>query len=140
MNKGKNLLTGLLLIACVLSTILLGTLPTPPAKQAADLQDLEEIIQRSFEDFGILNQRKSTIEIDSTFSRLVYRARVSPEFSKTSFHLDLQHQLHEYSMEVPSKVIFPEEDMNIHVVANNTIFVTIRLITDKSIIAGELDG
>ena len=63
--------------------------------------------------------------------RSVYEIKVPPFFSKTSFHLALNHQLQIYNIESPAKVLFPEENMHIHLIYNGTIFRTIRLTTNR---------
>jgi len=75
--------------------------------------------------------RKYNIEVDSTFTRTVYRVAVPPTFSKTMFHFELHQNLLRYNIESPARVIFPERDMNIYIYDNNTILSTIRLITTE---------
>ncbi len=133
MNKGKLLLTGLLLAASLLTGILLFTIPAPAKSAILELSDLYDQVDLAIEEAGleITNFRKFSIEIDSTFSRSVYRIEVPPRFSKTSFHLALHHQLIEKNIHCPAKFNFPEENMDIHLIYNNTVFRTIRLITSE---------
>jgi hypothetical protein len=142
MNKGKLLLTGLLLVASLLSGVLLFTIPISSSNSITELDELYEQIDIAIEEAGLqTNQfRKASIEIDSTFSRSVYRINVPPSFSKTSFHLALHHQLIDHEIYSPAKITFPEENMDIHVVYKNTVFRTIRLITTESIQDSEDNG
>ncbi len=77
------------------------------------------------------NFRRYDIEIDSNFTRTVYRVPVHPTFSKTMFHYSLHQTLSKLKIESPAKVLFPERDMNIYIYDNGTIRSTIRLITAK---------
>ena len=65
--------------------------------------------------------RRYDIEVDSTFSRTVYRVQVPPSFSKTMFHFELHQKLLPYQLNSPAKVILPEKDMNIYIVDRGTI-------------------
>ena len=135
MDKGKLLLTGLLLVASLLTGILLFVIPSTSSNSINDLSDLNEVIDLAIEEAGLDADsfRKSIIEIDSSFSRTVYRINVPSNFSKTSFHLALHHELIKVDIECPAKFTFPEENMDIHIYYNDTVFRTIRLITDEEI-------
>ena len=77
------------------------------------------------------NFRRYDIEVDSNFTRTVYRVPVHPTFSKTMFHYSLHQTLSKLKIDSPAKVIFPERDMNIYIYDNGTIRSTIRLITTE---------
>jgi len=142
MNKGKLLLTGLLLVASLLSGVLLFTIPTSSSNSITELDELYEQIDIAIEEAGLqTNQfRKASIEIDSTYSRSVYRINVPPSVSKTSFPLAHHHQLIEHEIYSPAKNTYPEENMDIHVVYKNTVCRTIRLSTTESIQDSEDNG
>ncbi len=131
MKSGRKVLTILLLFACLLSAVILAyTPPYVPNKVNTEVE-LDSLIQLSFDEADLLRGQIRTfnVEIDSSFSRKVYRVEVPPSFSKTSFHLQLHQRLFPLGLNTPSKVIFPEEDMNIYVESKGTVFRTIRLIT-----------
>jgi len=134
MNKGKKLLTGLLLGACFLTGIILVITPVWKSNTIPDIKSLNEHIDFAIEQAGIKVSkfRKSEIEIDSTFSRSVFRIEVPPSFSKTTFHLALHHELSAFEIDCPAKLTFPEENMDIHILYNETVFRTIRLVTSKN--------
>ena len=133
MRNSKLLLIGLLLIACLLSSILVLTVPISSTNSFTELANLHNIIDIAIDQAGlpVTEFYKSTLKIDSTFSRSVYLIQVPSSFSKTSFHHALNHQLQIYNIECLAKVFFPEKNMHIHLMYNGTIFRTIRLITDQ---------
>jgi hypothetical protein len=132
MKSGKKIIAALLLVACILSGIILAYTPSFVSNKITTDSELDSIIQLSFDEARVLrNQiRVYNVEHDSSFSRKVYRVRVPSSFSKTSFHLDLHQRLYPFGITTPSKVVFPERDMNIYIALEGTIFRTIRLITD----------
>lgn len=131
MKSGRKVVTILLLFACLLSAIILAYTPTYVPSTISTEAEMDSLIQLSFEDADLLRGQIRTfnVEIDSSFSRKVYRVEVPPTFSKTSFHLQLHHLLFPLGLNTPTKVVFPEEDMNIYVEYKGTVFRTIRLIT-----------
>ncbi len=131
MKSGKKVVTILLLFACLLSAVILAYTPTYIPNTVNTEAELDSLIQLSFEDADLLRGQIRTfnVEIDSSFTRKVYRVEVPPAFSKTSYHLQLHHRLFPLGLNTPSTVVFPEEDMNIYVEHKGTVFRTIRLIT-----------
>ncbi len=94
---------------------------------------VDSLLQAEFELHLIPKKsiRKYTIPVDSTFTRNVYRVAVPPSFSKTLFHYKLHQKLRKYDIDTPSRVIFPERDMNIYIYDDQNIRSTIRLITTE---------
>ena len=134
MKNGKLLLSGLLITACIISGILLAIIPASNTHKFESLDQIDNLIEESFSELGIPeNQfRTSNIQVDSTFSRKIYRTEVSKQFSKTSFHLNLHHKLFDLQAETYARVSFPEEDMRIHVYVNNTVQRSIFLNTSHT--------
>lgn len=133
--NAKSILTILLLLSCIASAVILAAVPAYiPSKIGLD-EDLDSIISRNFEDHFIPKKdiRKFTIEVDTTFTRSVYRVKVPSSFSKTMFHFDLHQSLFEYDISTPARVLFPQRDMNIYIVDKGTIRSTIRLLTEEPI-------
>ncbi len=139
MKSPKKIISALLLLACVLSGIIIAYTPSFVPNKITTGTELDSLIQLSIDEADLLrNQiRVYDVEIDSSFSRKVYRVRVPSTFSKTSFHLDLHERLYPMGFTSPTRVIFPERDMNIYIEHEGTIFRTIRLITDNSILNEE---
>ena len=128
-ERSKILLIVLLFCACILTVFLLITLPAP--QSSSNLILLNEKIDEAIEHAGIQTDKlnKSIIIVDSTFSRSTYQIPVPHNFSKTTFHINLHQQLIEYGITCPAKFRFPENNMDIFVTYNNTVFNTIKLVT-----------
>ena len=128
-ERSKILLIVLLFCACILTVFLLITLPAP--QSSSNLILLNEKIDEAIEHAGIQTDKlnKSIIIVDSTFSRSTYQIPVPHNFSKTTFHINLHQQLIEYGITCPAKFQFPENNMDIFVTYNNTVFNTIKLVT-----------
>ena len=137
--SGKKIISALLLFACVLSGIILAYTPPFVPNKITTNAELDSLVQLSLDEARLLRKqvRVYDVEMDSSFSRKVYRVRVPSTFSKTSFHLDLHERLYPMGFTSPTRVIFPERDMNIYIEHEGTIFRTIRLITDNSILTEE---
>ncbi|MCG8373563.1 MAG: hypothetical protein MI700_08530 [Balneolales bacterium] len=126
------MLTALLVSACILSGIMLAATPPPENQFVKTEAELDSLILETLEISGLKNNyRVSSIELDSILTRKTYRIDTNPGFSKTSFHIELKKKLYPYNIEVPARVVFPEEDMNIYVVHEGTVFRTLRLATKE---------
>ena len=128
-ERSKILLIVLLFCTSILTVFLLITLPAP--QSSSNLILLNEKIDEAIEHAGIQTDKlnKSIIKVDSTFSRSTYQIPVPHNFSKTTFHINLHQQLIEYGITCPAKFQFPENNMDIFVTYNNTVFNTIKLVT-----------
>jgi hypothetical protein len=137
----KKILSGLLLLLCVVSAILLIFLEVPDNKRLSSAEELDELIFSGLEEFNIIRDqvRSRQIEIDSTFTRKSYSVILHPSFSKTQIHHRLHTRLHEYEIETPARVNRPDDEMTIFVTANGTVYRTIRLITDYNLLNEETD-
>ncbi len=134
MIKSRLILTILLFLACVLSTILLATAPPIKVQTITTEVEVDSLIELAFYDYGITRSqfRTQSLAIDTSFSRKIFRLNVPKEFSKTSFHLRLQESITPFGLEVPAKIYFPDEDMNVHILYNNTVWRTIRITTNNN--------
>lgn len=135
MKSPKKIISALLLIACILSGIILAYSPSYVSNNITTEAELDSLIQLSFEDAKLQSNqvRIFTVEMDSNFSRKVYRIQVPSSFSKTSFHLELHKRFYSIGLETPSRVVFPERDMNIYITNEGTVFRTLRFITDDDV-------
>ncbi len=132
MLKNKKQLTTLLLVlSCLSSGIILATVPAQQTNSVVMNSGLDSLIvtELKLHDIPESQYRRYDIEVDSTFSRTVYRVQVPPSFSKTTFHFKLHKKLYPHDLTSPAKVIFPERNMNIYIMDRGTIRSTIRLIT-----------
>jgi hypothetical protein len=117
-----------------MSTILLATAPPIKVQTITTEAEVDSLIELAFSDYGITRSqyRSQALAIDTSFSRKIYRMNVPEEFSKTSFHLRLQKAISPYGLEVPAKIYFPDEDMHIHILYNDTVWRTIRITTNNN--------
>jgi hypothetical protein len=103
-----------------------------PVYQLNSPQQLDSLITNSFQEFNISSSqiRTQNIPIDSIFTRRRYIVKVSPVFSKTSFHYSLNQRLWSFDAETIGRVEFPEKNLQVHVAYNETIHRTIYLYSE----------
>ena len=135
MNK-KIILVTLLIFACVSSAYLLISIPSTTPMRITSQEQLDEVIQQGLHEQGIANEhfRVYTAIQDSLFTRKVYQIDTPPSLSKTTLHYELHKLLHEYGVQLPGKVQFPEQDLHLYVKVNGTIFRTLRVRTNPDLI------
>ncbi|MEP0007013.1 MAG: hypothetical protein ABJ387_10055 [Balneola sp.] len=131
--KRRPLITILLALSCIVSAVMLVATPSHKAIDYSAAENLDSLIASALSQEPSIgaNFRRYDIEVDSNFTRTVYRVPVHPTFSKTMFHYTLHQTLSKLKIESPAKVLFPERDMNIYIYDNGTIRSTIRLITTE---------
>ena len=136
MNK-KIILVLLLIFACVSSAYLLISIPTTTPMRISSQEHLDEVIQQGLREQGIADEhyRVYTAVQDSLFTRKVYQIDTPPGFSKTTLHYELHKLLHEYGVQLPGKVQFPEQDLRLYVRVNGTIFRTLRVRTNPELLS-----
>ena len=132
----KIILVILLIFACVSSAYLLISIPSTTPMHITSQEHLDEVIQQGLHEQGIANEhfRVYTAIQDSLFTRKVYQIDTPPSFSKTTLHYELHKLLHEYGVQLPGKVQFPEQDLHLYVKVNGTIFRTLRVRTNPDLI------
>lgn len=134
-ERQKSWISSLLLLSCIAAGILLWkTDPVIPQKVSTQSQ-LDSLITLAVEDMGVPGEqiRNRTVDVDSVFSRRVYTLRVAPAFSKTTFHYELKRELEPFGVETVATVQFPEKNMSIHLLVNNTVHRSVHLLTDPDI-------
>ncbi len=116
-----------------MSVIILAYSPEVKTTDRSTANDIDSLVTSHFEKNPVIgnNYRTYRIDVDTNFTRTVYRVPVPPAFSKTMFHMNLHTSLQKYKIETPARVRFPERDMNIYIHQNGTIRSTIRLITTE---------
>lgn len=134
-DNGKKIVVALLLLSCIVSGIILAASPPYSAQKLHTLAELDSLIHIQLEKSLIYPDhiRVSEVRVDSSFARNVYHVRVPQRFSKTFFHFNLHKALYKYDVQTPANVHFPARDMDIYIYGNNTVFGTIRLITDAGL-------
>ena len=135
MNKKLSIVI-LLFMACLISAYLLVSVPKTPTLGILSQEHLDQLIVETLSEQSIpTNQyRVFTAVQDSLFTRKIYRVSTAPSYSKTSFHYALHRKLEPYGVETPARVLFPQKDLHLYVMANETIHRTIRLLTDPSLV------
>lgn len=135
-QKKKSVITILLLISCFVSGYLLFATSDDGPKRLRDLAQADSLIQKKLTEFNIDEQqiRITTTQIDSNFSRKTYYIGIPYQFSKTQFHAELNRIFHDYSVETPAKVTFPEQNVDIHLLYRGTVIRTLSLQTDPNLV------
>lgn len=126
----------LLSISCAVAFVLHWTLDPAPKHKLENQQQIDSLITATITDFNIpLEQvRTTTIEHDSLFQRKNYRVNVYPGFSKTSFHYTLHKKLFPLQIKTFGEVFFPEKDLRLHLLYNDTIQRTVIIQTDSELL------
>jgi len=134
-NNGKKIITGLLVLSCAVSGVILSASSPYKNYQLENGAQLDSLIQIHLQDAQVLRSqyRVRSVNIDTIFTRKEYRIEVPTRFSKTLFHLELHKSLSRFSMEAPAKVNFPSRDMDIYVYNNGTVLRSIRLTTEPEL-------
>lgn len=135
-QKKKQLIASLLLISCIISGYILFAGPEGEDKRLTSLAQADSLIQNKLSDFNIddENVRISTNQVDSNFTRKTYHIGLPYQFSKTQFHAELNRTFNKYGIKTPAKVIFPEQNINIHLLKNGTVIRTLSLQTDPELV------
>jgi len=131
----------LLFISCFFSAALLFTTEPVRTSPLQSPAELDSLIIDSLLDFDVSrNQiRIQTTRIDSAFSRTTYIVDVPSQFSKTTYHFNLHTYLSHYLIDTHGVVHFPDEDLHIHLIFDDTVHRTIRMRTDPllNLVPGE---
>jgi hypothetical protein len=122
----------LLFFSCIAAAVLLLKMETPPRTQLTSTAQLDSLITLTLDEHNISQNRirSRTVEIDSVFSRNLYTVRVPPDFSKTSFHYSLHHNLQPYRVQTIGHVQFPEQNLRIHLLVNDKVHRSVFLNSD----------
>ncbi len=135
-NKKKRLISLLLLASCMVCSLLLALTPHSSVSFLRNLEQADSLIVHNLKKFSIPDQqiRVEPVYVDSSLTRKVYTVNVSQGLSKTQLHLELSKAFHSYNISTPAKITFPEEDMTIHMVYNQTVVRTVKLQTDTDLV------
>ena len=131
----KGWISLLLFISCLASGLLHSQIE--PERQAFlhSPAQIDSLIAQTTYDFRIPSEQiqSSTIKHDSLFSRKNYRVQVTPGFSKTTFHHHLKQRLSPLDVSIYGVVQFPDRDLTLNVLYNNTIHRTIQIESEDEI-------
>jgi len=133
-NK-KYLIVALLLGACTASIFLLFSVSGSATKRLHNVAQADSLIRRDLNVFNIPDRqiRERTIQVTDSGIRKLYDVRVPPGFSKTHLHQEIHETFYEYGVTAPARVAFPQRDFHIHLLAENTIFASLKVSTDPDL-------
>lgn len=141
LNK-KYLIAALLLGACLISIYLLFTVGGEPIKRLTSIAEADSLIRRDLRTFNISerNLSRHTFLLNDSTKRFEYEVRVPGGFSKTHFHQEIHDTFFEYGATSPARVIFPEKNYHIYLLLNNTVFATLKVVTDEDLVMARSFG
>lgn len=122
-------------ISILVASLLLWQTEPVTQKKLRSPAELDSLISSVFEDIDLPHTqlRRSTVVIDSLFSRSVYRVRVAPNFSKTTLHYTLQQAVWPYKVSTVGKVEFPDRILNLHFMVNDNILSSVIISDDPDL-------
>lgn len=129
-DRNKRRLAGLLLLCCLASITALQQWEPDTQTHLRSGTEADSLIRHTIDHFGVMpvDIRLQTIRIDSSLQRKHWQLDVPPGFSTTDWHYQLHRELEPYNVQTPARVFFPEREMLIHLIHNETTFRTIRLV------------
>lgn len=131
----KGWITLMLVISCFLAGTLHVQIEPEKNRTLKNPAQLDSLIMQTTYDFRISSGqvRIQTIPHDSLFERKIYTLSVPERFSKTTFHHHLNARLHPLDVNIFGEVQFPEQDLDLALVYNNTVHRTIRIRSDDEL-------
>lgn len=129
MKSLRNLL--ILLTSCVvLAGVLLAWTPKETTKFFTTESEFDAYVLQQIYDFGYTHKRirSRSIPVNEDFSRKVITVDVTRSFPKTLFHKSLADSLRLYGIDTYAVVLLPNPNMEIHLIDQNTVVTTIRLV------------
>ncbi len=135
----KRWIVLLLVASCLAGGILLLTWTPQEYQILRSPAQLDSLIELNLERFQVEDQRVRTtsIRLDTTEVRRIYNLRLPPHISKTQWHYELDKLVRPYGVSTPARVIFPEQDMRIHLAYRENILRTLHIRSDPSGDTGE---
>lgn len=135
-NRLKKWIVLLLAVSCFASVLLYFSYSPFGNTEIRNSEQVDSLIARTLSRFNVTEKqiRKRSVVIDSIPVREVYTVDVPPGFSKTQWHYELDKQVQPYGMRTPSKVQFPEKDIQIHLTHGTNIIRSVVLRTDPELV------
>jgi len=130
----KKIILILLALSSLTSLVLLIFLEPVSRKNLENTGQIDSIIVNQFTQFNIFENQIDihSIDIDSSFSRLLYKVDVPYKFSESLWHYQLKQKLTDFDIRTPAAVSLQKQKTTIHLLANNTVFRTIEFQEDTS--------
>ena len=134
-ERKKKIIIALLVVSCIAAGIILASTTSESGPRLRSLAETDTIIVDELTKFNIEQEQieRHPVQVDSNFTRWIYRVNVSPHLSKTHLHTSLHERLHEMEVSSPARIYFPGKEMDIHLSYNNTVIRTIKLQNDTSL-------
>lgn len=128
MNK-KGWVTLLLAVCCLMAATLHVQIEPGMEPILYSPLQLDSLITQTTYDFRVPGEQVhvQTVQHDSLFQRKNYMIDVSPHFSKTTFHHHLSTRLTPLNVTLFGEVQFPEKNLKLNLIYNNTVFRTIHI-------------
>lgn len=140
--RKKQWLVLLLALSTIVAFALNITFDPAPKQKLTSQSQIDSLIVGVVNDLNMGNHRMrvQTVVHDSLFQRKNYRINVEPWFSKTSFHHQLHQSVYPFGIKIYGRVIFPEEDLHLHLLYNNTVQRSIVIRTDRDLSAPSVEN
>ncbi|MCW9708864.1 hypothetical protein [Fodinibius salsisoli] len=134
-QKKKRFIALLLLAACLLSGYMLFQTSDGATRHLQSFAEADSLIELELSNFSISKHQieRTSVSLDSSFNRKIYRVDLPEGFSKTQLHAELNQVFHPYGIAMPAKVTFPEQEMQIHLEYKQTVIRTVELRTDADL-------
>lgn len=131
----KGWITLLLSVCCLMAATLHFQIEPRPDPTLHSPAQLDSLIAQTTYDFTIPAEhiQIQAVQHDSLFQRKNYTIHVPPGFSKTTFHHHLSARVSPLDVSLFGTVQFPERDLILNVLYNNTVFRTITLEADPEL-------
>lgn len=125
----KGWITFLLAVCCLTAATLHVQIEPEPDPYLHSPTQIDSLIAQTTYDFRVPAEqiRVQTVAHDSLFQRKVYTIHVAPGFSKTTFHHHLNARLTPLNVSIFGSVEFPEKDLELNLLYNNTVHRTIHI-------------
>jgi hypothetical protein len=129
MQKILFLLTSCIFLAGTL--LLIG--PNSPVKVFSSDHEFEEFVLKQVYDFGYPHQRVRTrnVFVNESFSRQIITIDIDQRFPRTLFHKTIADSLRPFGVSTYGVVQLTEPVTEIHLIQQNTVTKTIRLIRNS---------
>jgi len=132
----KGWITLLLAVCCLTAATLHVQIDPGPDPYLHSPFQMDSLIAQTTYDFRVPAEqiRVQTVIHDSLFHRKVYTIHVAPGFSKTTFHHHLNTRLTPLDVSIFGSVQFPEKDLELNLLYNNTVHRTIHIEAEPELI------
>lgn len=129
--KNAPLILAVLIASVLTVSGVLLWVPKPSLPAPLTQDEIQQLIRETSQELAIPEKliRTTTLKVDSTFSRTVWIMDVPRNVSKTTFHYQLNQALRPVGIETPATVVFPEKDLRIHLLWQETVIQTLLLRT-----------